>query len=160
MQRERDTLLDDRTRLQQELSTVRADYRGLEEVSKRLEAQVPQMANEKLQMAKSLEDSMRKCDDVTRQKELLAEERGRLLEQLAVLKADDRTARFVGRPTHFLSHAWTYLLLGLVGALESFVARLPEGAPEPFFWFDCTTSSLAMPLLLLSFLLSFSSCCV
>ena len=61
----------------------------------------------------------------------------------AVLKADDRTARFVGRPTHFLSHAWTYLLLGLVGALESFVARLPEGAPEPFFWFDCT--SLAMP---------------
>ena len=78
----------------------------------------------------------------------------------AVLKADDRTARFVGRPTHFLSHAWTYLLLGLVGALESFVARLPEGAPEPFFWFDCTTSSLAMPLFLLSFLLSFSSCCV
>ena len=76
----------------------------------------------------------------------------------AVLKADDRTARFVGRPTHFLSHAWTYLLLGLVGALESFVARLPEGAPEPFFWFDCT--SLAMPFSLLSFLLPFSFCCV
>ena len=49
----------------------------------------------------------------------------------------------MGRPTHFLSHAWTYLLLSLVGALENFVARLPEGAPEPFFWFDCT--SLAMP---------------
>ena len=79
----------------------------------------------------------------------------------AVLKADDRTARFVGRPTHFLSHAWTYLLLGEVGALESFVARLPEGAPEPFFWFDCT--SLAMPFLpswLSSFLLPFSFCCV
>ena len=79
----------------------------------------------------------------------------------AVLKADDDTARFVGRPTHFLSHAWTYLLLGLVGALESFVARLPEGAPEPFFWFDCT--SLAMPFLpswLSSFLLPFSFCCV
>ena len=74
----------------------------------------------------------------------------------AVLKADDRTARFVGRPTHFLSHAWTYLLLGLVGALESFVARLPEGAPEPFFWFDCTSlgafsrpSGLSPPFLFL-----------
>eukprot|EP01046_Picozoa_sp_COSAG06_P004399 COSAG06_NODE_183_length_20826_cov_4.724753_3_plen_281_part_00 len=55
----------------------------------------------------------------------------------AALKTDDHTARFVGRPTHFLSHAWTYLLLSLVGALEDFVARLPEGAPEPFFWFDC-----------------------
>ena len=75
-----------------------------------------------------------------------------------VLKADDDTARFVGRPTHFLSHAWTYLLLGLVGALESFVARLPEGAPEPFFWFDCT--SLAMPVVPPVFsLLSLSARC-
>ena len=77
----------------------------------------------------------------------------------AALKADDRTARFVGRPTHFLSHAWTYLLLGLVGALESFVARLPEGAPEPFFWFDCTSLD-ALFSSVQSFLLPFSFCCV
>eukprot|EP01046_Picozoa_sp_COSAG06_P005724 COSAG06_NODE_259_length_18912_cov_53.912614_3_plen_265_part_00 len=76
----------------------------------------------------------------------------------AVLKADERTARFVGRPTHFLSHAWTYLLLGLVGALESFVARLPEGAPEPFFWFDCTSlSAFSRPSGLSP---PFSFCCV
>eukprot|EP01046_Picozoa_sp_COSAG06_P062732 COSAG06_NODE_14269_length_1172_cov_4.312209_1_plen_293_part_01 len=77
----------------------------------------------------------------------------------AALKADDRTARFVGRPTHFLSHAWTYLLLSLVGALESFVARLPEGEPEPFFWFDCTSpGAFSRPSCLSSFL-SLSAAC-
>jgi len=54
-----------------------------------------------------------------------------------VLKDDPSTAHFVGRPTIFLSHAWLYLILSVLDALELFVAALPEGAPEPFFWFDC-----------------------
>lgn len=40
LQKERDTLLDDRARLQQEVSSLIADKRGLEELAKRLEAQV------------------------------------------------------------------------------------------------------------------------
>ena len=54
-----------------------------------------------------------------------------------VLLEDPRTAGFVGRPTRFLSHAWLYLFLNLVVALEAYVASLPPGEPEPFFWFDC-----------------------
>ena len=54
-----------------------------------------------------------------------------------VLLDDPRTAGFVGRPTRFLSHAWLYLFLNLVVALEAYVASLPPGEPEPFFWFDC-----------------------
>ncbi len=30
-----------------------------------------------------------------------------------------------------------YLFLNLVAALEAYVASLPPGEPEPFFWFDC-----------------------
>lgn len=47
------------------------------------------------------------------------------------------TAGFVGKPTHFLSHAWLFCLLNLLGGVEFFVAGLPEDEPEPFFWFDC-----------------------
>ena len=54
-----------------------------------------------------------------------------------VLKDDPSTSHFVGRPTIFLSHAWLYLILTVLDALELFVAALPEGAPDPFFWFDC-----------------------
>ena len=54
-----------------------------------------------------------------------------------VLLDDSRTAGFVGRPTRFLSHAWRYLVLKLVVALEAYVAALPPDELEPFFWFDC-----------------------
>jgi tetratricopeptide (TPR) repeat protein len=47
------------------------------------------------------------------------------------------TAHMVGKPTHFLSHAWTYKFLNLVEALRSFVASQPEGSAPVFFWFDC-----------------------
>ena len=43
----------------------------------------------------------------------------------------------VGKPTHFLSHAWSYRVLNLLDAIEGFVESLPEGSPEPVFWFDC-----------------------
>eukprot|EP01047_Picozoa_sp_COSAG01_P055315 COSAG01_NODE_6145_length_3825_cov_7.907944_2_plen_311_part_00 len=46
------------------------------------------------------------------------------------------TAAFVGRPTHFLSHAWTYKFLNLVDALKLFVESRPEGSARVFFWFD------------------------
>ena len=55
-----------------------------------------------------------------------------------LLAADAATARFVGRPTHFLSHAWLYRILDVAGALEAFVSSLPAGSRErTFFWFDC-----------------------
>ena len=54
-----------------------------------------------------------------------------------MLGEDPATASFVGTPTHFLSHAWTFLFLNLLAGLESFVRALPDGEPEPFFWFDC-----------------------
>ena len=54
-----------------------------------------------------------------------------------VMLRNPSTARFVGKPTHFLSHAWLYRFLNLVAALEAYVAVLPPGEPEPFFWFDC-----------------------
>ena len=55
-----------------------------------------------------------------------------------LLAADAATARFVGKPTHFLSHAWLYRILDVAGALESFVSSLPAGSRKrTFFWFDC-----------------------
>ena len=54
-----------------------------------------------------------------------------------MLREDPQTARFVNKPTIFLSHAWLFLILNLLGAVESFVSALPPGEPEPFFWFDC-----------------------
>eukprot|EP01046_Picozoa_sp_COSAG06_P028816 COSAG06_NODE_2626_length_6559_cov_31.460217_2_plen_260_part_00 len=55
-----------------------------------------------------------------------------------LLAVDAATARFVGKPTHFLSHAWLYRILDVAGALESFVSSLPAGSRErTFFWFDC-----------------------
>ena len=54
----------------------------------------------------------------------------------SLLGADPRTAQFVGKPTHFLSHAWLYKILNVVAALQLFVDCLPEDEPEPFFWFD------------------------
>eukprot|EP01049_Picozoa_sp_SAG25_P007820 SAG25_NODE_661_length_6096_cov_3.735201_1_plen_348_part_00 len=46
-------------------------------------------------------------------------------------------AAFVGAPTVFLSHAWTYRFRNVVAALRSYVEALPAGSPPPFFWFDC-----------------------
>jgi hypothetical protein len=54
-----------------------------------------------------------------------------------LLLADTATAHHVGRPTVFLSHAWLYLFLNVLSALRAFVASLPAGSPEVFFWFDC-----------------------
>ena len=54
----------------------------------------------------------------------------------SVLAADPATAHFVGKPTHFLSHAWVYKILNVVAALGEFVNSLPADSPEPFFWFD------------------------
>ena len=53
-----------------------------------------------------------------------------------LLLADPATASHVGRPTVFLSHAWLYLFLNVLAALRTFVAGLPPGSPEVFFWFD------------------------
>ena len=55
----------------------------------------------------------------------------------AELAADPSSAHFVGKPTHFLSHAWLYKILNVVGALEEFEASQPEGSPPVFWWFDC-----------------------
>ena len=55
---------------------------------------------------------------------------------LDLLQKDPQTAVYVGRPTIFLSHAWTYKFRNLVAALRTYVDALPADAPPPFFWFD------------------------
>ena len=55
----------------------------------------------------------------------------------AELAADPATAEFVGRPTHFLSHAWLYKILDVVEALDEFEASQPDRSPPIFWWFDC-----------------------
>ena len=54
-----------------------------------------------------------------------------------VMEEEPTTQHFVGRPTHFLSHAWVFLFLNVLSGLQNFVAQLPADEPEPFFWFDC-----------------------
>ena len=55
----------------------------------------------------------------------------------ARMAADPRTARFIGRPTHFVSHAHTYKILELVGGLKNFASALPaDEAERVFFWID------------------------
>ena len=54
-----------------------------------------------------------------------------------VLLENPDTQHFVSKPTHFLSHAWVFLFLNLLLGVEDFVSGLPDGEPEPFFWFDC-----------------------
>ena len=56
-----------------------------------------------------------------------------------MLLESKQTAVYVGKPTHFLSHAWLYKFLNLIDALTAFVAAQPEGNPEWFFWFDVST---------------------
>jgi hypothetical protein len=55
---------------------------------------------------------------------------------LQKLAADPETAHFVGAPSVFLSHAWSYRFRNVIAAVRSHVRALPEGAPPPFFWFD------------------------
>ena len=55
---------------------------------------------------------------------------------LLLMKRDPATARFVGPPTIFLSHAWSYKFRSVIKALRTYVLALPEGEPRPFFWFD------------------------
>jgi len=50
-----------------------------------------------------------------------------------LLAADPATARFVGRPTHFLSHNWGARSRNLVEAVSAFAAAQPEDSPEAFF---------------------------
>jgi tetratricopeptide (TPR) repeat protein len=54
-----------------------------------------------------------------------------------VLLADPETRHFVSKPTHFISHAWLYKILNVVGALETFTAAQPDDTPEIYFWLDC-----------------------
>ena len=53
-----------------------------------------------------------------------------------LLAADPTTEHMVGKPTHFLSHAWLYGILNVVAALGEFEATQHEGAPPIFWWFD------------------------
>jgi hypothetical protein len=52
-----------------------------------------------------------------------------------VMAADPVTARFVGKPNVFVSHAWLYLFDDALAALEAFDAARGAGA-ERFYWFD------------------------
>ena len=55
----------------------------------------------------------------------------------ARMKADPETAHFIGRPTHFVSHAHTYKVRDLVGAVENFQRTLSPGeAARVFYWID------------------------
>ena len=49
---------------------------------------------------------------------------------------DSLDLKIVGRPTVFVSHAWTYVFKDVVGALRAYVDELPPGSPAVFFWFD------------------------
>ncbi len=52
-----------------------------------------------------------------------------------VMAADPVTARFVGKPNVFVSHAWLYLFDDALAALEAFDAAR-GGEPERFYWID------------------------
>jgi hypothetical protein len=52
-----------------------------------------------------------------------------------VMAADPVTARFVGRPNVFVSHAWLYLFDDVLAALKAFDAACGAEA-ERFYWFD------------------------
>eukprot|EP01047_Picozoa_sp_COSAG01_P039441 COSAG01_NODE_3260_length_6337_cov_11.824784_3_plen_895_part_00 len=55
----------------------------------------------------------------------------------AKLAATPATAHFIGRPTHFVSHAHTYKALEFIDALKNFVDTLEPGeAEQVFFWID------------------------
>ena len=55
----------------------------------------------------------------------------------ARLAADPATAHFIGRPTHFVSHAHTHRARETVDALGNFAGTLPpEEAERMFFWID------------------------
>ena len=55
----------------------------------------------------------------------------------ARMKADPRMAHFIGRPTHFVSHAHTYKADDLIGALQTFASKLaPDEVARTFFWID------------------------
>jgi hypothetical protein len=54
-----------------------------------------------------------------------------------LLRANPATAHFVGKPTHFLSHAWAYQFANLVDALRAFAAEQPPGSSPVYFWYDC-----------------------
>ena len=56
-----------------------------------------------------------------------------------LLTLDSGTTNFVGKPTHFLSHAWSYRFEDIVDAVRAFDAqRLSSGDQETaYFWFDC-----------------------
>ena len=53
-----------------------------------------------------------------------------------LLEANPATARFVGAPTHFLSHAWSYKFKDVVAGLRAWVSALPDGSQTAYFWFD------------------------
>ena len=84
MQRERETLVADRSRLLQENSTLTAEKRGLEELSRRLEGQLAALREEKNQVSMALESSDAKCSDLSKQRESMTEERARMVEELGV----------------------------------------------------------------------------
>ena len=92
LQRERDTLLDDRARLQQQLSSAEAEKRGLEELVGRLEAQLPPLREEKALVVTSLEAAEARCAELQASREVVAEEKARLVEELAVVRAEKRGA--------------------------------------------------------------------
>ena len=84
MQRERETLVADRSRLLQENSTLTAEKRGLEELSRRLEGQLAALREEKNQVSMALESSDAKCSELSKQRESMTEERARMVEELGV----------------------------------------------------------------------------
>jgi chromosome segregation ATPase len=92
LQRERETLLDDRARLQQQVSSLTAEKRGLEELTKRLEAQLPPLREEKAAVVASLEASEERSAELSRLREQAAVEKARLVEELAVVRAEKRGA--------------------------------------------------------------------
>ena len=100
LRRERDTLTDDRARLQQQLSSVEAQNKGLDELTKRLEAQVPPLREEKAQVVASLEAAEAKIVEVQAMREALLEEKARLVEELAVVRAEKRGAEELAKREH------------------------------------------------------------
>ena len=55
----------------------------------------------------------------------------------ARMKADPSTAHFIGRPTHFVSHAHTYKAQDLINALKNYESMLPpEQVGRVRYWID------------------------
>ena len=76
--------------MSQQLSSLGAEKRGLEDLCRRMDSQLAALRDEKASVLSTAEAAEERAVELGSQKETLAEERARALEQLAVVQAEKR----------------------------------------------------------------------